>query len=199
MSIINEYGDHDLYVVGIGGTLRPDSSTEKALRFVMSGLRSSGAVTQLLAGADLGRLSMYNPNGMRQSDSPARQLLDALSNADAVVLASPAYHGSVSGLVKNALDYIEDLRDGPRVYLHGLPVACIATGAGWQGVVATVMQLRTIVHSLRGWPTPLGVAINTTERAFGDDEEPVGKVRDQLEMLQAELLGQASMRRRETV
>ena len=47
----------------------------------------------------------------------AAAMVTALRDADAVVVGSPGYHGGVSGLVKNALDYIEDLRTDPA----GLP------------------------------------------------------------------------------
>jgi FMN reductase len=74
-------------------------------------------------------------------------------------------------LVKNALDYAEDLREDPSAYLTGRPVGLIATGAGWQGVVTTLQALRSVVHALRGWPTPLGVAINTSGQVFDSDGE----------------------------
>jgi FMN reductase len=44
-----------------------------------------------------------------------------------------------------------------------LPVGLIATAAGWQAAVSTLQALRTITHALRGWPTPMGLAINTAE------------------------------------
>jgi FMN reductase len=86
--------------------------------------------------------------------------------ADGLILASPAYHGGVSGLVKNALDLLEDLGDDQRPYLHGRAVGCIATAAGWQASEGTLTALRTIVHALRGWPTPLGVTIKSTNDIF---------------------------------
>jgi FMN reductase len=69
-------------------------------------------------------------------------------------------------LVKNAIDYVEDLRTDARVYFDGRAVACIATGAGWQGTAATLAALRCIVHALRGWPTPLGIALNSSRPLF---------------------------------
>ena len=77
------------------------------------------------------------------------------SPATLIIVASPAYHGGVSGLVKNALDYVEDLRDAKRPYLDGRAVGCIACAGGWQAAVATLTGLRSISHALRGWPTPL--------------------------------------------
>ena len=119
----------------------------------------------------------------------ARALVDELRRADAVVLASSAYHGSIPGLLKNAIDYTQDLMRDDRPYLSGRPVGCIATGAGWQGVVTTLEHLRTVVHALRGWPTPLGVAINTLQPAFSPTGEPIdSKLEMQLCTLTDELL-----------
>jgi hypothetical protein len=42
-------------------------------------------------------------------------------NSRLSIVGSPGYHGAISGLVKNALDYIEDLREDPRVYLDNTP------------------------------------------------------------------------------
>lgn len=47
-----------------------------------------------------------------------------------MVVGSPGYHGAVSGLVKNALDYIEDLREDPRVYLDDTPWGVSAARTG---------------------------------------------------------------------
>jgi FMN reductase len=91
-----------------------------------------------------------------------------------VLISSPGYHGGISGLLKNALDYTEELRDEPRPYLDGKAVGCIACAHGWQAGATTLVGLRSIVHALRGWPTPLGVAINSTPPEDGGDvlEEP---------------------------
>jgi FMN reductase len=91
-----------------------------------------------------------------------------------LIVASPGYHGGVSGLVKNALDLLEDLRDDERPYLDGRGVGCITTAAGWQACVSTLAALRSIVHALRGWPTPLGATLNTSEGVF----DPTGACTD---------------------
>ncbi len=53
--------------------------------------------------------------------------------ADGLILATPAYHADMSGLLKNAIDLLEDLREEPRPYLDGRAVDCIVTAYGWQG------------------------------------------------------------------
>lgn len=162
------------FIVGLGGTLRPASSTESALRIALDAAREHGARTALFGASTLARLPMYDPDHPPVAE--ARELIDALRKADGVVIASPGYHGSVSGLVKNALDYVEDMRDDEQPYLSGRAVGCVTTAYGWQAAVTTLQTLRSIVHALRGWPTPLGAAINSaaTRVAYGRQlDEPV--------------------------
>jgi len=151
-------------IVGIGGTMRPGSSSERALAESLRAAETAGARTLLIAGEGL-MLPLYDPNATTRSPQ-ARALVDAFRACDGLIVSSPAYHGTISGLVKNALDYAEDLRTDDRVYFDGIAVGCIACGGGWQAAVQTLSCLRTIVHCLRGWPTPLGAAINTSNPVF---------------------------------
>ena len=159
------------HIVGIGGTTRANSSTEKALRYTLRVAEELGATTRAFLGADLSQLPHYAPEKPDRTDL-AREFVEEIRRADGLVVASPGYHGSVSGMVKNALDYTEDLREDPEPYLSGKAVGIIATGAGWQGIVTTIEAIRAIVHALRGWPTPLGAAINSTLPCFDADGEP---------------------------
>lgn len=154
-------------IVGIGGSPRSESSSERALRFCLQSARDGGAETECYSGAALA-LPMFAPGpGERKAES--EQFVDAIRRADGLIIATPGYHGSVSGLVKNALDYTEDLREDRRPYFDGRAVACIACAAGWQAAVTTLTAVRSIVHALRGWPTPLGVAINSQVVRFTAD------------------------------
>jgi len=134
------------------------------MRHVLSAAQRRGARTKLISGALL-QLPLYQPDNPERGEG-ARFLVAELALADGIVLGSPGYHGSISGLVKNALDYAEDLRSDSRPYFSGRAVGCIATAGGWPGAVNTLGALRDIVHALRGWPTPLGAAINATENVF---------------------------------
>jgi FMN reductase len=174
-------------IVGLGGTLRAGSSTERALRYCLSAVEAQGGRTRLYAGPDL-ELPMYAPHHLERTPA-AVELVQSLRAADAVVVASPGYHGAVSGLVKNALDYIEDLREDPRVYLDNTPWGCITCAYGWQAAVGTLGQLRSIGHALRAWPTPLGVAINSADPVWDDAGGLVDTgVRNQLELLATQLV-----------
>lgn len=159
-----------LTVVGIGGSMRADSQSERALNVALDGARVAGAEIVTMTGLDL-VLPFYDPAVAERSEV-AHRLVEALRRADGVILVSPGYHGTVSGLVKNALDYAEDLRADPRPYLDGRAVGCVAMAQGWQATVTTLTALRSIVHALRGWPTPLGAALNSGQVHFDERGVP---------------------------
>lgn len=150
-------------IVGIGGTMRQDSSSETMLRTALAAAEEAGARTLCLTALDIALPFYDGPSGRTPA---AAKLTDALRQADGLIVSSPGYHGSVSGLVKNALDYAEDLAYDPRPYLDGIPVGCVGVAYGKQAAVAVVDQLRTVTHALRGFPTPYGAAIVVEPGAF---------------------------------
>jgi FMN reductase len=150
-----------------------------------------GAKTSLFVGESI-NLPMYMP-GQSSHCAGARSLISALREADAIVIGSPGYHGGISGLVKNALDYTEAMSKDEAPYFEGRAVGCIATGAGWQGANTTLIALRNTVHALRGWPTPLGIALNTRDPLFGADGEClVPDVAELIRSMAAQLVSFAS-------
>ncbi|WP_404336172.1 NADPH-dependent FMN reductase [Sphingomonas sp. MMS12-HWE2-04] len=173
------------HVVALGGTLRAESTTGRLLAAALDRAAARGARTTLLTG-DAIAFPHYEP-GNAERDPAIGHYLDTLRSADAVIVGSPGYHGTLSGLVKTALDYVEQLRGDERVYFDGLPVGLIATAAGWQAAVSTLQALRTITHSLRGWPTPMGLAVNTAEpgdaveRCNGPMDVMIGQIFDFLD------------------
>ncbi|HEY0649786.1 NADPH-dependent FMN reductase [Phenylobacterium sp.] len=161
-------------IVGLGGTVRAGSSTEKALICALKAAEARGAETRLLGGAFLSGLPIFDP---RPGDvNEAQQALaDAIRGADGVIVASPGYHGSISGVIKNALDTLELTRNDAQPYLTAKPVGTIITADGWQAAGTTLMALRAIIHALRGWPTPFGAALNAGTSLFDE----AGDCRDQ--------------------
>src|SRR5277367_1047152 len=165
-------------IVGIGGSTRNGSTGEFALNVALQAAQQEGARIQAFPGTFLVRMPIYSPEHIERNQEQ-RELVEAVRRADGLILASPGYHGGISGLVKNALDLLEDLRDDRRCYLEGRAVGCIITAGGWQTVGSALTSLRSIVHALRGWPTPLGAGLNTAEKIFdeaGGCNDPVAAV-----------------------
>ncbi|MFN3676323.1 MAG: NADPH-dependent FMN reductase [Sphingomonas pseudosanguinis] len=172
-------------VVGIGGTIGSVSSTERALRIAMTAAADEGFRTHVFGGEDLARLPLYNPRAATRTEDE-RLFVETVRQASAIIIASPGYHGSISGLVKNALDLLEETAKDDRPYFADLPVGLIATAYGWQATGSTIAALRSIVHALRGWPTPFAAAVNTQQTRF--DAE--GRIGDATVEGQLRLVGQ---------
>lgn len=187
---MTETGGPAVRVLCIGGSTRPASSSERALREAGAAAERLGARVRLITGPDL-VLPMYQADaagGCRK----AGQLIAAIRECDALIISSPGYHGAISGLIKNALDYVEELRDDARPYLDGVPVGCVAVAQGWQAAVSTLASLRSVVHALRGWPSPLGAAVNSSPAAFAAGELLDESARWQLATVAAQVVDFAS-------
>jgi FMN reductase len=183
-----------LSIVGIGGTTTAGSSTEQALQIALRAAEAEGAAVTLFDGASLTALPHYAFGSINASQE-GRRLVEAVRGAHGLVIASPGYHGSISGLVKNAIDYVEETSKDDRVYLDGLPVGLIVTAYGWQATGSTLATLRSIVHALRGWPTPLGAAIRAVSGMFreGVCSDPASNA--QLELVGRQVVEFARLRR----
>lgn len=155
------------HIVALGGNATAGGSAERLLRHALACCEVDGADTTLLAGEAID-LPMYAPHRSERC-SKAQALMAVLRDADGIIVASPAYHGTVSGVVKNALDYVQDLVSDAQPYFDGRAVGLIAVAGGWQAAGSTLATLRSITHALRGWPTPMAVTANSSQPLFDTD------------------------------
>ncbi|AFZ57248.1 NAD(P)H-dependent oxidoreductase [Anabaena cylindrica FACHB-243] len=90
-------------IVGIGGSLRPGSYTQLGLQVAAQRVAALGAEVEIL---DLTQMHLPFCTGAKEyPDYPdVQKLRDTVFNADGLILATPEYHGSVSGVIKNTLD-----------------------------------------------------------------------------------------------
>lgn len=137
-------------VLGVAGSMRQTSYSMIAVKMILEEAKMRGANTRLLALRDSG-LPMYSPNvGSPELDRVSKEV----EWADAFVLASPDYHGSMSGVMKNFMDYFYEEFAGK---LFGYVVASHEKGL-------TVMdQMRTAVRQCYGWSMPYGVSVNSVQ------------------------------------
>jgi FMN reductase len=100
-----------------------------------------------------------------------------------VGLGGTEREGSVTeACVREALHAAE--LGGARVELFGAgAVGCIACAHGGQATATTLTSLRNIVHALRGWPTPLGVTVNSGSAVQGDGSLADQRLRGRLHVL----------------
>ncbi|MES2269953.1 MAG: NADPH-dependent FMN reductase [Pseudomonadota bacterium] len=155
-------------IVGIGGTARPQSSSERMVRLALDAATAMGAEVTLFDGPFIAALPMYIPDRVERTDTEI-SFIDTIRQCDGMIVASPGYHGSLSGPVKNILDLLEDMARDDRPYLEGRAFGSIVTAFGWQACGTTLVAMRSIAHALRAWPTPFGLAVNASVPLFDGD------------------------------
>ena len=176
-----------LSVVGIGGTLRENSTSLGALRRVLQAAEEAGAETELLDLREL-ELPMYAP-GKKLGDygENVEEFLESIRGSDAVVVSTAAYHGTLAGVTKNALDFTQFLARDEKPYLDGKVVGLVATAGGDQAATNATGALVHVVHALRGIVAPLMVPIpkawqlsddegNITDENYGDRLDMLGEL-----------------------
>jgi FMN reductase len=83
-------------LLGIGSSLRKNSSSNRILRMVLEKSQRYGAETKLIELREI-NLPIFNPNKPRETSDDIKKLNDQMINTDAFILATPDYHGSMSG------------------------------------------------------------------------------------------------------
>ncbi len=182
-----------LKVVGVGGTLREGSSSLGALRRALGAAEEAGARTRLLDLREL-RLPMYEPGrALDDYGDDVRGFVEAVREADALLVSTAAYHGTLAGVTKNALDFAQFLGKDRRPYFDGKVVGLISTAGGDQAAANANGAMVHTVHALRGIVAPLMVTIPKTwqrsdEEGNITDEGYAGRL-DRLGALVVELAG----------
>lgn len=172
-------------IVALGGTHRERSLSRAALQHALSVAQSLGAAVELLDLRIL-ELPMYRADYALADYPPdARAALthfaDACRRADAMLWACPTYHGTVSGLFKNALDHIELLSEDERPYLSGRAVGLISINDS-----RTLTAMSGSVHELRAWLAPTQIVLD--KHAFDAELRLSDAAQRRVERLVRELL-----------
>lgn len=154
-------------IVGIGGSLRPDSYTQKALQVAAQRVEALGAEVEVL---DLRQLNLpFCHGGKDYSQYPdVQRLRDTVTGADGLILATPEYHGGLSGVLKNTLDLMSFDE------LSGKVTGMISV-LGGQANSNALNDLRLIIRGVHGWVIPEQIAIGKAWSAFS----PEGKLLDE--------------------
>jgi FMN reductase len=176
-----------LTIVGLGGSLARVSKSRAALAIALAGAASAGAETELL---DLHRLNlpMYNPDDDTPNDAAAG-LIESCYAADGMLWSSPMYQGTISGALKNALDWLHVLGKREPPYLHDKVIGLISAAGGMQGLQA-INTMEFAVRALRGWAVPYVVPVAAAARVFDQD----GRIQDRAVELQLRTLGEEVVR-----
>lgn len=179
-------GAKTLSVVGLGGSLRPTSSSRAALKVALDGAADAGARVDLLDLRQL-NLPMYDPSSDNVPES-VTHFVETAHAADGMIWSSPLYQGSISGSFKNALDWLILLGNREPPHLTDKVIGLISVAGGTQGLQA-INTMEFIVRALRGWAVPLVVPIPQSWQAFEDSGRPANpQIEEPLKTLGGEVV-----------
>jgi FMN reductase len=171
-----------LTIVGLGGSMARVSRSRAALQVALDGAAGAGADTQLLDLRELD-LPMYNPDDNEPTEAAAK-LIEACYGADGMLWSSPMYQGTISGAMKNALDWLHLLGDREPPFLHDKVIGLISAAGGTQGLQA-INTMEFATRALRAWAVPYVVPVAVAARVF----DQAGRIQDQAVELQLKTLG----------
>ena len=168
-------------ILGISGSLRRDSYNTELLR---------AAAQELPPGVELvlfDGLRAVLPYDADEDVEPApeavRELREAIAGADALLIATPEYNGSIPGLLKNAIDWAS--RPFPDNVLRGKPVAVIGASTGMFGAVWAQAELRKVLGIAGARVVDRELPVPVADQGFGEDVRE--RLRELLEELVAEV------------
>ena len=167
----------------VAGSARTESHTRSVVGTVGEYLEAEGVEVEMW---DLGERPLppfevpFHKDQSKIEDEEAKQFIDMLNDADMIVLGTPLYHGSYSGILKNALDYL--LKD----QLYEKPVGLVSNGGGNTKNAQALNHLTTIVHTLYG--VPMQTQIGTHGADFTDMEVSNQDILDRCERLAKEMV-----------
>jgi FMN reductase len=173
-----------LSIVGLGGSLRPKSSSATALEIALRFLAEKGHDTTPLLLSELRLPGFETCEKLQDYPVSVQMMLNQIRSADAMIFSTPVYHGTLSGEIKNAMDFLEYLADDPKPYLTGKVIGLISTSGGSPGINA-INTMDYVSRALHGWVCPTTVAIPNSYRQFDES----GNLHD--EKLRARILQMA--------
>ena len=155
------------------GSVRRGRQSDQVCLYLEKALNQlKGVETKVLDLKDY-NLPIYTDKWVNQDPQPVALLAFSkeLKKADAIILASPEYHGSYTGVLKNALDHY--WKEFARK-----PIGVVATGSGRFGGINASSHMQQLILALGAYPMPYKLLVPYVEQAFGEDGLPKEELLD---------------------
>ena len=170
----------NIKVLGIAGSEREDSRARTALQVALKAARRAGATVEVL---DISHLDGH-ARSLREVplDEATDRIGSAIAGADALIVATPTFHGGVSGTLRTILESI------PNDAIAGKATALVSVTGGSADRGDPLEPLRQQLQSLHAWVVPHRAVVPFAFRAFDRAGNPVDpSIREGLESVGREV------------
>lgn len=149
------------------GSIRIGRQSHRIAYYLERKLRERGIDVIMIDLAEHPLPMMEEDNGTLRSQADDISIIGSqLKEADSMILVSPEYHGSFSGVLKNALDFYW-------AEFKKKPIGVVTTGSGKMGGINASTQMQHVVLSLGAYPLPTKLLIPEIQYAFNDQYDPL--------------------------
>jgi len=152
-----------MHIAMIAGSNRREATSTSILRYIETILKSKNIRVTFIDLADV-RLPLFSPDAAEVHPN-ADFLITSVDQADGLIFATPEYHGSISGSLKNALDYLDNC------HVEGKPVLTVSSAGGRLGV-SSLIHLQCIIRNLHGILCPDWISVGDGQPVWDRDGIP---------------------------
>ncbi len=177
-------------ILAFAGSLREASTNKKLVKIAIAGARAAGAEVTYIDLRDYA-LPIFDEDLESAGGPPenAVKLKELFRAHDGLLIASPEYNSSISGALKNAIDWVSRPEEGrpPLDCFAGKVAAICSAAAGGVGGMRGLVHVRAILGNIQVLVIPAQVTVAASYEAFNDD----GSLKDEKKHAAAEDLGRA--------
>lgn len=163
---------HKPKILALAGSLRKDSLNKKLVKIAMRGAQEHGAEVTYVDLRDL-PMPIYDGDLEAAEGMPknAQIFKDLLLGHQGLLIASPEYNSSISGVLKNAIDWASRPAPGePMVYAFAGKVAALMSASpGGFGGLRGLVAVRSILGNIKVIVLPDQVCISSAHQAFDEN------------------------------
>ena len=155
-----------MHITLIAGSNRHHAISTSILRYIENLLKSNNIPVSFIDLAAV-QLPLFSPDS-EVVPKEAELLITSVEQADGIILGTPEYHGSVSGSLKNALDYLDNR------HVAGKPFLTVSSAGGPLGV-SSLLHLQSIIRNLHGIHCPEWISVGEGQSIFDPNGVPQDK------------------------
>jgi len=170
-------------ILALAGSMRAGSFNKKLVKIATAGARKAGAEVTLLDLADY-RLPLYDGDLEEREGLPekAKELKRLFAEHDGFLFSSPEYNSSVSGVFKNAIDWVSRPEEGENAFslvaFRGKIAALMSASPGALGGLRGLVHLRALLGNIFVLILPEQVTVPQAHEAFNE----LGQLKDPKKM-----------------
>jgi NAD(P)H-dependent FMN reductase len=152
-----------MHITMIAGSNRHNAISTSVLGYIENILKARNIRVSFIDLKDV-RLPLYSPDS-EVVHPEADFVINSVQQAEGLIFATPEYHGSISGSLKNALDYLDNC------HVAGKPVLPVSSAGGRLGI-SSLIHLQCIIRNLHGIVCPEWISIGDGQPVFDRNGAP---------------------------